>query len=99
MALVILGKLVIPSTVLAVFMAPIALSVAFELGVSPYPFMVGISYALAASFISPLAHPITLMVMTPGSYRFSDYVKHGLPISLIVILVSVLLLPLLFPYY
>ncbi|HOE69909.1 MAG TPA: SLC13 family permease [Brevefilum sp.] len=99
MALVILGKLVMPSTVIAVFMAPIALSVAFELGISPYAFMVGISYALAASFISPLAHPITLMVMTPGSYRFSDYIKHGLPISLIVILVSVLLLPLLFPYY
>lgn len=98
MALVIAGKMVMPAPVLAVIMAPIALNAAFELGISPYAFLLGISYALASSFISPLAHPVNTMVMTPGSYRFTDYVKNGLPISLIVILVSVFLLPLIFPY-
>ena len=98
MALVILGKMVMPAPVLAVIMSPIALNAAFDLGISPYAFLLGIAYALASSFISPLAHPVNTMVMTPGSYRFSDYVKNGLPISLIVILVSILLLPLIYPY-
>ena len=98
MVLVITGLLIMPAPVLAVIMAPIALNTAFDMGVSPYAFMLGIAYALASSFVSPLAHPVNTMVMTPGSYRFSDYVKHGLPISLIVILVSVFMLPLIFPY-
>lgn len=98
MAVIIVAKLILPSTVLAVVMTPIAISTALDLGISPYAYVVGVGFALAASFISPLAHPINTMVMTPGGYRYSDFVKHGLPISLIVILVSILLLPILFPY-
>ena len=98
MVLVVLAKTVMPAPVLAVIMAPIAMNAAFDLGISPNAFLLGVSYALASSFISPLAHPVNSMVMTPGSYRFSDYVKHGLPISLIVIVVSVLFLPMVFPY-
>jgi di/tricarboxylate transporter len=79
-------------------MAPIALNIAFDLGISPHAFLLGVTYALASSFVSPLAHPVNSMVMTPGSYRFSDYVRQGLPIALIVILVSVFLLPLIYPY-
>jgi hypothetical protein len=69
-----------------------------NMGVSPYPFMMGIAYALAAAFLSPVAHPANVLVMSPGGYRFSDYFKQGLPIVLIVILVSVPLLPVLFPF-
>ena len=98
MALVIAGTLVMPAPVLAVIMAPVALNTALDLGISPYAFMLGVSYALASSFISPLSHPVNTMVMTPGSYRFTDYVKLGLPILLIVILVSVFMLPVIFPY-
>ncbi len=98
MALVIASKMVMPAPVLAVIMAPIAVNAAFDLGISPYAFLLGMAYALASSFISPLAHPVNTMVMTPGSYRFSDYVKHGLPISLIVIIVSLIMLPLIYPY-
>ena len=98
MVLVIAGKMVMPAPVLAVIMAPLAVNAAFDLGVSPYAFLLGMAYALASSFISPLAHPVNTMVMTPGSYRFSDYVKHGLPISLIVIIVSLVLLPWIYPY-
>lgn len=98
MVLIIIGKMIMPAPVLAVIMAPIALNAAFELGITPYAFLLGVAYALASSFISPLAHPVNTMVMTPGSYRFSDFVKNGLPISMIVILVSVLLLPVIFPY-
>ncbi len=87
-----------PSAVVAVLMSPIAINTAAAMEVSPYPFMMGIAYALAASFISPVAHPANILVMSPGGYRFSDYIIHGLPISAIVVVISVLLLPLLFPF-
>ena len=87
-----------PSAVVAVIMSPITLTTAATMGISPYPLMLGIAYALAASFLSPVAHPANVLVMSPGGYRFGDYVRHGLPIAVIVVLVSVPLLPWLFPF-
>lgn len=87
-----------PSPVVAVLMSPIALTTAVNFGVSPYPFMMGIAYSLAAAFLSPVAHPANVLVMSPGGYRFVDYFKQGLPLSIIVLAVSILLLPLLFPF-
>ena len=98
MFLCILGTLIMPAPVLAVIMSPIALSTAIDLGISPYAFLMGVAYALAASFLSPVAIPVNTLVMTPGGYRYSDFIKHGSPICLIVIVVSVLLLPVVFPY-
>jgi di/tricarboxylate transporter len=87
-----------PSPVVAVLMSPIALTTAVNMGVSPYPFMMGIAYALAAAFLSPVAHPANILVMSPGGYRFTDYFRHGLPLTLIVLAVSIPLLPILFPF-
>jgi di/tricarboxylate transporter len=98
MVLCVLGTLIMPAPVLAVIMSPIALSTAINLEISPYAFLMGVAYALAASFLSPVAIPVNTLVMTPGGYRYSDYIKNGLPISLIVIIVSVSLLPLIFPF-
>ncbi|MBW6466738.1 MAG: SLC13 family permease [Brevefilum sp.] len=98
MVLCVLGTLIMPAPVLAVIMSPIALSTAINLEISPYAFLMGVAYALAASFLSPVAIPVNTLVMTPGGYRYSDYIKNGLPISLIVIIVSVALLPLIFPF-
>ncbi|NUQ38637.1 MAG: SLC13 family permease [Caldilineales bacterium] len=88
----------IPSAVNAVVMSPIALATAANLGVSPYPFMMGIAYAIASSFMTPVSHPANVLVMSPGGYRFSDYVKNGFAISLIVLLVGIPLLPIFFPF-
>ena len=88
----------IPSAVNAVVMAPIAIATAAGLGISPYPFVMGIAYAVAASFMTPVSHPANILIMSPGGYRFSDYIKNGLPFVLIVLVVSVLLLPVVFPY-
>ena len=60
--------------------------------------MMGIAYALAAAFLSPVAHPANVLVMSPGGYKFSDYVKQGSVISLIVLAISIPLLPILFPF-
>jgi di/tricarboxylate transporter len=88
----------IPSAVNAVVMTPIALATSGELGISPYPFVMGIAYAVASSFMTPVSHPANVLVMSPGGYRFSDYMKNGLPITVIVFVVTVLLLPVVFPY-
>lgn len=98
MVLTVLVTQFMPSAAVAVIMTPVALNAAQALEISPQAFVLGIAYALAASFLSPVAHPANILVMSPGGYRFSDYVRHGLPIILIVIVVSVLLLPILFPY-
>jgi len=98
MVLVMAATLVMPSPVVAVIMSPIALSTAVNMGISPYAFMMGIAYALAAAFLSPVSHPANVLVMSPGGYRSMDYVKQGLPLLLLVLLVSLPLLPLLFPY-
>jgi di/tricarboxylate transporter len=53
--------------------------------------------AASASFASPLSHPAHLLVMAPGGYRFSDYLKLGVPVTVITMLVVVWLLPIFFP--
>lgn len=88
----------IPSAVNAVVMTPIAIATAMGLGISPYPFVMGIAYAVAASFMTPVSHPVNILVMSPGGYKFSDFIKNGLPFSIIVLIVSILLLPVVFPY-
>ncbi len=98
MVLSMIGTQAMPSPVMAVILSPVALNTAINLNVSPYPFMLGIAYALAAAFISPVAVPANVLVMSPGEYRYSDFIRHGLPISITVLIVSVLLLPLIFPY-
>jgi len=98
MILTLLLNQFIPSVVNAVVMTPIAIASAAGLGISPYPFVMGIAYAVAASFMTPVSHPINVLVMSPGGYRFTDYLKNGLPLALIVLVVSILLLPVVFPY-
>jgi di/tricarboxylate transporter len=98
MTLTLLLNQFIPSAVNAVVMTPIAMATAISLGISPYPFVMSIAYAVAASFMTPVSHPANILIMSPGGYRFSDYFKNGLPLALIVLSVSVLLLPVVFPY-
>ena len=98
MTLTLLLNQFIPSAVNAVVMTPIAMATAISMGISPYPFVMSIAYAVAASFMTPVSHPANILIMSPGGYRFSDYFKNGLPLSLIVLIVSVLLLPVVFPY-
>jgi di/tricarboxylate transporter len=59
--------------------------------------MMTVSMAAAASYASPLSHPAHLLVMGPGGYRFMDYVKVGVPVTLLAFGVSVVLLPLMWP--
>jgi di/tricarboxylate transporter len=90
---------VIPPAALVVLMAPVALSAAASLGISPQLLMMTVAIAASASFASPVSHAAHMLVMGPGGYRFMDYVKVGAPLTAIVFGVSVWLLPILWPAY
>ena len=87
----------ISNTATAVLFAPIALQAASALGVSPVPFMIGVSVAASMCFMSPFATPPNAMVMSVGKYSFMDYVRVGLPLQVIVIAAMAWLLPLFYP--
>jgi di/tricarboxylate transporter len=76
-----------------VMLAPVVVQLAANLQLSPRALMMGMAVAAASTFISPLAHPANVMVMGPGGYRFTDYVKVGLPLTLVVWLVTLGVLP------
>ena len=93
-----LGSQFMPNPAVAVLLAPIALSAASNLGISPYPLMMAVAVSSSAVFLSPVGHPANLLVMGPGGYRFSDYFKVGLPLTVIVWLVVVFVMPLFWPF-
>ncbi len=82
----------------AVLMFPIAIAVAEQLDVSFMPFVVAVMFAASASFITPLGYQTNLMVMGPGGYRISDYLRLGIPMSLLVGTTSILLIPLIWQF-
>jgi len=88
-----------PSSVVTVLMAPIAISTAADLALSPYALLMAVAIAASASFMSPVGHPANVLVMGPGGYRFSDFVKVGIPLTLVVLLVMLLVLPVFWPLY
>ncbi|ANJ27047.1 SLC13 family permease [Agromyces aureus] len=93
----VLGQL-ISNTATVLIVAPIAVVVAGELGVSVLPFMMALSVAGAAAFLTPVATPVNTMVLEPGGYRFGDYWKLGLPLLLLFLAVAVLYVPLIWPF-
>ncbi len=93
----VLATQIVPTAALVVLMAPVALGTAGTLGVSPHLLMMTVAIAASSSFASPLSHPAHLLVMGPGGYRFTDYLKVGVPLTLVIFCVSVWLLPILWP--
>jgi len=81
-----------------VLMVPIALSVAGRMGVDPKPFLMGLAYAASMSFATPTGYQTNTMVYVAGGYRYLDYVKVGLPLNLLLWVVTTLLVPLIWPF-
>lgn len=89
--------LFISNTATAVLMGPVAIATAQTLGVSPYPFALTVALAASAAFMTPISSPVNTLVLGPGQYRFGDFVRVGVPFTILVMIVSVLLVPLIFP--
>lgn len=87
----------ISNTATAVLMAPVALTVADELSASAYPFAMIVALAASTAFMTPVSSPVNTLVVTPGNYTFGDFVRIGVPFSIIVLIVSVTLVPIILP--
>ena len=93
----VLGQL-ISNMATALIVIPIAASAALELGLSPQPVLMSVTVAAAASFLTPVATPVNMMVMGPGGYRFGDYWKLGLVFMVLFFVVAVFLVPVFWPF-
>lgn len=90
--------LFVSNTATAVLMAPVALAIAAELDASPYPFAMTVALAASAAFMTPVSSPVNTLVVGPGNYRFADFVRIGVPFTLITLVTCVLLVPLVLPF-
>lgn len=88
----------INNTATAVLVAPIAYQSAMSMDVSPYPFLMAVTVGASMCFASPFSTPPNALVMNPGKYKFTDYIKVGLPLQIIMGIIMVFVLPLLFPF-
>jgi di/tricarboxylate transporter len=82
----------------AVLVFPIALSSAQSLGVNFMPFIMAIMIGASASFSTPIGYQTNLMVYGPGGYRFTDYLRIGIPLNLMIMAISVTLTPIIWPF-
>lgn len=81
----------------AVIYTPVAIELAQNLGYDPRPFVVAVMFSATLAFATPVGYQTNMMVYGPGGYRFSDYMRVGLPLNLIVMLVASALIPLIWP--
>lgn len=81
-----------------VLLTPVALQMAEQSGLSPYPIMMGIGLAASAAFMTPFSHKANLLVMGAGGYRAVDYIRVGTPLTVIILVLLVAMIPLFFPF-
>ena len=86
------------NTAAAALLAPIAISIAQTIGAAPYPIVMAIGIAASCAFTTPVATPPNTLVLAAGQFRFMDYVKIGLPLVLLSLIVCVLIIPLVWPF-
>ena len=92
-----MATMIIPTAALVVLMSPIVLSAMADMGLQPETAMMAVAMAASASFTSPISHPANILVMGPGGYRFIDYLKVGVPLTIVVFITVMVLLPTLWP--
>ena len=86
------------NTAAAALLAPIGISIAQSIGVSPFPVLMSIGIAASCAFTTPVATPPNTLVLAPGKFHFMDYVKVGLPLVLVSMIVCTVIIPLVWPF-
>ena len=89
---------VLSNTATTVLVAPVVLQAAMVSEVSPYPLLMMVAVGASAAFLTPISSATNLMVMTPGGYKFSDYFRAGLPLMALFLVLSLLLIPIIWPF-
>lgn len=87
----------IENAAVAIIFAPVAYELAVTAGADPLPFLLGTAICTSSSFMTPVAHESTILVMAPGRYAFRDYLRVGTPLAFITWAVTVLVLPRIYP--
>jgi len=90
--------LFISNTATAVLVLPLGLQLAKGVGASPYPFAMIVALSASSAFMTPVSSPVNMLVVGPGNYRFGDFVKLGVPFTVISLIVCVLMVPVLLPF-
>ncbi|MCV6612806.1 MAG: SLC13 family permease [Amphritea sp.] len=88
----------ISNTATTVLIAPIAIAVAQNMGMNPEPFMMTVAIAASTAFSTPIASPVNTLVLVPGNYRFTDFVKAGLPLQILALIITLTVTPMVFPF-
>lgn len=97
LAVTVLATQIIPSPVAAVLMASVALTTASNMGLSHQALLMVVAIGSSSTFLTPIGHPANVLVMGPGGYRLGDYIKLGLPLTLLIMATALVLLPLFWP--
>lgn len=87
----------ISNTATTVLVAPIALSLALDMGQAPAPYLMTVAIAASTAFATPVASPVNTLILGPGNYRFGDFLKVGVPLQLLALVITVALVPEVFP--
>lgn len=88
----------ITNSAVAALMFPLAVAVATSGELNPRPFVMAIAIAASSSFITPIGYQTNLMVMGPGGYRPRDYLRAGLPLTVLVMITALTLIPMIWPF-
>ena len=86
------------NTATAIIMTPVVLSISASMGLDARPLIFGVCFAASASFSTPVGYQTNLMVYGPGGYRFSDFIKVGLPLSITLWLTAIIIIPMIWPF-
>ncbi len=87
------------NTAAAALLCPIGISIANKMGCSPYPVLMAIAIAASCAFTTPVATPPNTLVMGPGKFKFVDYIKIGVPLVFLSLIICVLIIPMVWPFY
>ena len=90
---------VISNTASTILLVPIVAATAEGMGISPYPLLMGLAVAASCSLLTPIGTVPNLLVMVPGDYTFGDYFKCGFPLTLLLFLATIILVPLIWPFH
>lgn len=89
---------VISNTATTVLVAPVAYGLALNLSLAPEPFLMTVALAASTAFATPIASPVNMLVLNAGGYRFADFMRVGIPLQLVLFAVTLVIVPLMFPF-